>query len=514
MSADRLHSQVGGATKPARRLAFSGPMGVSAVAVLAVAIIAAAILLGPRSPFGLGLAPSPSPMASASHTATAEATLSAPPTVAPTPPAAPTPQPTPIAAWSGLDWVSGTIVLDCDHCRAQLNDVLWWNGQYIGVGSVSHYFEPNPGDLPTVLDAFSAAFFVSSDGVDWSVADQRELIDFQQYEGIEDAGGILETAVPHHLIALPSGVLAIGGDSAKSGTPPGLWRSDNGMAWSSLDSPDWRGVWGLMVTLVEVAGGDSGAVAIGFDGGGCCLSPPGPPVIAFSPDGLNWERVDQAGVSSMDNRSLLTDVLAPRDGFIIVGSAREPDQPRDVDPMPGEVGRPAAWTSTDGRTWVGADVEGSPVTLGRLTQVVAGADGFFAIGIAEERDYRWQTSGWASVDGHTWRLLGEIGVDLPRMRVLASDGERITGLGTTTLYSLDLGGWSSTDGITWTPLTMTGAQWPEGDTEYLNPDGTENGTAGMTAISNAWAVPVGLVVVQPVPPPVGGQWVYMAKGVE
>lgn len=520
MSGDRLHSQAAGAVKPARRVAFSAPIGVSAIAVIAVAIIAAVILLGPRGLLGLGVDASPSPAASAMVTASQEPTPSLTPSPAPTPSATPTqqPTPTPVAAWTGLDWERGTIHVDCDDCIVLINDVLWWEGSYVGVGGI-FYVDPDPDRLQGLegLYEFSAAFVTSSDGVQWSIADQGDLIDFHQYEGIEDAGGILETAVPHHLIALPSGLMAIGSDHPKGGTPE-LWRTGDGLAWTTIDSADWRAIWGSsapnhggLTTLVGVAGGATGAVAIGFDGGGCCLNPPGPPVITFSSDGQTWDRIDLSGVSSMNDRSLLTDVLAPDDGFIVVGSAREPDQPRDVEPMPKEVGRPAAWTSSDGRSWVASDVEGSPVPLGRLSQVVAGAEGFFAIGVAQEREYQWQSSGWASADGHTWRLLGELGVDLPGIRVLASDGVHIMAFGTPTLYSLELAGWSSTDGMEWNPLVMSGtAQLPNGDTKYLNPDFTEEWTTGMTAITDAWGVPAGVIVMQPMPAPVGGQWLWLA----
>jgi hypothetical protein len=503
-------------------------MGVSAVAVLAVAIIGALLVFGPRGLFGLGLGSSPSPepatptsIASVDPTATREATPSGTPMPSRTSAATLQPTPTPPAVWTGLDWEIGTILVGCDDCTVVVNDVLSWEDRYVGVGGV-FYVDPDPDGIHWVngIRAFSAAFLTSSDGAEWSVADQGELIDFQEYEGIEDYGGVLDTRIPQHLIALPSGLLAIGGGYAKGGAPE-LWGSDDGNAWTALDSPDWRGVWGSApnvggaTTLVDVAGGGSGAVAIGFDGGGCCLTPPGPPVITYSPDGLTWERLDLTGVSSMDDRSLLTDVIGHGGGYVIVGSAREPDRSREAEPMPAEVGRPAAWTSTDGRSWVAADVEGSSVPLGRLTQVAAGAEGFFAIGIAQAPEYQWQSSGWASADGHTWRLLGELGVDLPRMRVLASDGIHMTAFGTPTLYGLELAGWSSTDGVEWSPLAMSGtSQRPNGDTRYLSPDGTEGYATDMTAITDAWALPAGVVVAQPMPAPVGGQWIWLATAVE
>jgi hypothetical protein len=36
----------------------------------------------------------------------------------------------------------------------------------------------------------------------------------------------------------------------------------------------------------------------------------------------------------------------------------------------------------------------------------------------------------------------------------------------------------------------------------------------MTAITDAWALPAGVVVAQPMPAPVGGQWIWLATAVE
>lgn len=496
-----------------RRGVLHRPIRAGAVALTVVAALLVTLILLPWRSFG------PFAEASSSPAVSVEASTPSPTAVAtssPEPTASQTPVPTPVAAWTGLSWQGASVAVDCDECAVIINDVIDWQGRLLGVGGV-YYRDADPDGIHWVntLRAFSAAFLTSSDGVHWSVADEGELVDFRAYEGVEDYGGVLDLAVPQHLIALPSGLLAVGGDYAKGGTP-GLWTSDDGTTWAAIDSPQWRAVWGSsapdiggLTTLVDVAGGASGAVAIGFDGGGCCLTPIGPPVVSYSADGLAWERLNPP---SMDDRTALFDVLAYDAGFVIVGSARGP---ASTEPSSGwEVGQPAAWTSTDGRTWAAAGVEGSLVVGGRLAQVVAGADGLFATGVAHEPEFRWQASGWASTDGRTWRLLGDLGVDLPVARVIASDGVTMTAFGPATVYSLELAAWSSTDGVEWLPLALSGAtQLPNGETEYLNPDGTENGTAGMTAVSDAWMVPGGVIVAQPIPAPVGGQWIWYASPV-
>jgi hypothetical protein len=487
------------------------PIRAGAVALTVVAALLVTLILLPWRSFG------PFAEASASPTGSVEATTPSPTAVATSttaPPASSTPAPTPVAAWTALSWQRADVSVTCDGCVVLMNDVIAWQGRYIGVGGV-FYYDSDPNGYHIDLNAFSAAFLTSTDGIEWSIADQGNLVDFQEYEGIEDYGGVLETAVPRHLIALPGDLLAIGGDHPKWGTP-GLWSSHDGTTWTVIDSPDWRAGWGSsapdfggLTTLVDVAGGGSGAVAIGFDGGGCCLTPIGPPVITYSADGLAWERLDPP---SMGDRAALFDVVAHDGGFVIVGSTRGP---ASTEPSAGwEVGQPAAWTSDDGRTWSAADVEGLSVPGGRLTQVAVAADGFFAIGVAREPEYQWQASGWASADGRTWQLLGELGVGLPVARVIASDGVRITALGPATLHSLELAAWWSTDGAVWIPLTLTGTtQLPNGDTRYLNPDGTEEWTTGMTAVTDVWAVPGGVIVAQPNPAPVGGQTIWFASPV-
>jgi hypothetical protein len=186
MSADRLHSQATGATKPARRLAYSGPMGVSALAVIAVAIVAAAILLGPRGLFGLGVAASPtpspepmtpSPTASIVATPTREVTPKTTPTAAPTPSPIPTPEPrptpTPVAVWTGLEWSDGAVIngtvgtppyRGADDAFWVVSDAIFWRGSWVGVG-----WGGGTADYPA---DFGPAFFRSDDGRTWSVSDR------------------------------------------------------------------------------------------------------------------------------------------------------------------------------------------------------------------------------------------------------------------------------------------------------------------------------------------------------
>jgi hypothetical protein len=159
-------------------------------------------------------------------------------------------------------------------------------------------------------------------------------------------------------------------------------------------------------------------------------------------------------------------------------------------------------------TWLAAEVEGSEAPGATLLTVVAGADGLFATGYPTEWT-SWQSprSGWASTDGRSWRLLGEMGTDLPLAIDLllavdyptsvVGDGEHMVVFGRESCKTTELLVWTSLDGVTWTQLTFSG------ETSYLptisgpicNDDGTESSGAGSLDIANAVVVPEGVFVV-------------------
>ncbi len=168
------------------------------------------------------------------------------------------------------------------------------------------------------------------------------------------------------------------------------------------------------------------------------------------------------------------------------------------------VGRPAAWISPDGVTWLAAEVEGSEAPGASLFTVVAGADGLFATGYATEWT-TWQSprSGWASTDGRSWQLLGEMGTDLP----LAIDLPLATGFPTNVVgdgahmvmfgrESTELAAWTSLDGVTWTQLAFSGATATLPTVGPIcNDDGTEGSSAGSLGIAYAVVVRNGVFVV-------------------
>jgi hypothetical protein len=415
-----------------RRLWFAPPLKLSLAAVGAVAVLALAVLfVGSQM---VGPTPSQTPEPSVSAPANSgEPTASTQPTPTLEPTAVPTPG---VAAWTGLDW-SADVVGTSDG--ANIYNILPWNGQYVGAGSVSPVIGKFESGDP--MRALHAAFFTSPDGTHWT----------KTYQGSDDVGDN-EGAIPYHLVPAGSGLLAVG--SGAGPAMPLLWRSDDGLTWTVVDSPTWRDIWLPANRLISIAAGPAGLVAAGEVISDCCTW--GPAVIAYSADGLTWDRLD---LSSAFNRAYLSDVTAYPGGFALVGRVGE----ADVLGGSAGVGKPAAWTSPDGMTWLAAEVEGSEAPGASLFTVVAGVDGLFATGYTTEFA-TWQSprSGWASTDGRSWQLLGETGTDLPPAIDLplatgfptnvVSDGAHMIMFGR---ESTELAAWTSLDGVTWTQLAGT-----------------------------------------------------------
>jgi hypothetical protein len=461
-----------------RRLWFAPPMKLSLAAVGAVAVLALAVLfVGSQM---VGPAPSQTPEPSASALASSvEPTSSA--TTEPT--AVPTPIPTPgLAAWSGLDWAVGTTA---QGSWWNISDIVAWGDGYVGVGTSRH------GDHASGTETTSPAFFTSADGLHWTLAQEGDPID-------EDTTSQSEEWFPARIVPVGDTLLAVGHDPFGP-IAPRLWRSEDGSTWTLLDNSSWREAL-TNNTLLSVAAGPTGVVVVAAEGSG--FSPQGLPLIMHSSDGVTWDRLD---LSAVFDKAYFWDVTAYADGFVIVGRVGEPNVRAATESARGV---PAAWTSADGVTWLAAEVEGSEAPGATLLTVVAGADGLFATGYPTEWT-SWQSprSGWASTDGRSWQMLGEMGTDLPLAIDLplaveyptnvVGDGEHMVMFGRESCTTTELSAWTSLDGVTWTQLAFSG------ETTFLptiagpicNDDGTEGSTAGSLGVAYAVVVRDGVFVV-------------------
>jgi hypothetical protein len=238
-----------------------------------------------------------------------------------------------------------------------------------------------------------------------------------------------------------------------------LWESPDGRTWSVIGSPSWRSAWGGAF-VIDIAGGPMGAVAIGAEGSGRSASDPGSPIVLQSIDGHAWEEV-----TPTPEPAKIADVASHSGGFVIVGSVGERDVFRE-----GFIGTgvPAAWVSPNGAEWGEATIEGATaVRGGGMIEVAVGAEGLFATGYDQPVDHRAPggatVTRWSSSDGAAWTYLGELGDELPAVRVLASDGTRMVILGPESPSTITLAGCTSTDGANWTTLTFSGAPAPAAD---------------------------------------------------
>jgi hypothetical protein len=453
--------------RPPRRSWFEAPWRLATAAVAIVAVVALAIFFGPRLPVGPSSSASPGPSGPPSAS---ESPAEPTPTIEPTPSVGPTASPnataTPVSAWTGLDWSPGVVPFPLQpptgpgqtSTYVAIRDPLFWGGRYAAIGSVT-----TTGDY-----CDEVAFFTSADGRHWTMTSRA-------------ATASLRCA--QYLVGLGDELVAVGRD-----TNP--WSSRDGTTWQSVDSPTWLATTAGM-RLVGVAGGPDGIVAVGFD------QTTNGPVIVRSTDGRTWARVD---LSATFDHAIFRDVVAFDGGFAIAGrdgapdvltGSSDPEHPTEPVYVPG-IGAPAAWISSEGLTWTAAQVQGTAVPGGQLEQILVGANGLFGVGIATPTaNYSGLTlAAWASPDGRSWRMTGQLGSDLPALPALASDGSRIVILGQDPSASQALGGWISTDGVTWSRLAFTG------------------GVAGLPAMSSwgngsfnslvrdevAWVVPSGVIV--------------------
>jgi hypothetical protein len=338
----------------------------------------------------------------------------------------------------------------------RIRDIVPWAGGYVAVGDT---WVADPS-------AMQGAFLASTNGLDWTVV---QTVDLRR-----------EGETMRHLVVVGGRLLAIaeGGSvfcpaEMTCPTPdftPELWTSTDGAHWTAVDSPTWRAAWSNAGAMRWVVAGDAGIIAIGNEGQGVreAGQPMPPPIlVAFhSDDGMTWE---QADLTQGIDHAVFMDAAAFSGGFVIVGRDGVPDPATEVvdpeNPLPLGLGRPAAWVSADGIHWTVAAVDGIEIEGGELSAVKAGADGLFAIGAGSPDAGDATPSGWSSVDGRAWHVVGRLGAELPAIdqaalpgsTVLTSDGRQIVVLDREAPGSDTMAAWVSTDGATWARLSLSGS---------------------------------------------------------
>jgi hypothetical protein len=453
-----------------RRSWFAPLVQLSAAAVVVVAVAALGWTF--LRPVIVGMTATPTPGPSSSVPVPSES-----PSQVPSESPSGTPLP---SGWTGLDWSDPVVASAQDGLR--IRDIVPWAGGYVAVGDT---WVADPS-------AMQGAFLASTNGLDWTVV---QTVDLRR-----------EGETMRHLVVVGGRLLAIaeGGSvfcpaETRCPTPdftPELWTSTDGAHWTAVDSPTWRAAWSNAGAMRWVVAGDAGIIAIGNEGHGVREagqpSPPAVPVVFHSDDGLAWEQADLA--QGFDH-AVVMDAAAFSGGFVIVGRDGEPDKLSEVvdrsNPLPRGLGRPAAWVSADGIHWTVAAVDGIEIEGGELSAVKAGADGLFAIGAGSPDAGDATPSGWSSVDGSTWHVVGRLGAELPAIEagvqqpgytVLASDGRHIVVLDRDAPGSDTLAAWVSSDGATWIRLALTGSTPLPKIGNYSAPDAQGMYATGATVL--------------------------------
>ncbi len=308
----------------------------------------------------------------------------------------PTPQPRP-GSWVELRWSPPSLVPQ----GAVLLDAVAWRDGFVAAADVAG------------ADAYAGATFISSDGLSW-----------------ERTATFAATPA---IFATSSGLVVV---VNLVGAPRSLetWTSVDGRSWQRQDRLALTGV-----AITSVAARAGAMVAAGLDTSGRTM-------VWSSTDGAPWSP------RQLPARAIVGSVAAVGDGFVALGRDGEPDAGSGGIAAPG-VGRPAAWTSVDGRTWTEARVEGSAAPGAQLSSLFRVTDGLFAIGsdAAPGQNTRSPLI-WTSADARDWRI-----VSPPDHWGLASaNGQQAVLFYYADFGTTALGAWSSLDGRVWALLQFSG----------------------------------------------------------
>jgi hypothetical protein len=331
-----------------------------------------------------------------------------------------------------------------------------WGGAYVGTGKEAVSGEGLP------------AFYRSDDGLHWEKTELGQLPELKVVEGDRQFDQLTMYRMFVHevdgrLVAFARsslGYLEGGGEVDWRTLAVGPWTSSDGSNWALAEDANLIDA-STGVYVRDSASGPAGIVIIGSEHEGRDK------VVLHSTDGRAWTRTSVPDTAV----SRLLDVVAMPDGFALGGQISDE----------GGLG-PAAWYSTDGTSWLRADVQPlSPSTPGptggddaALSKILVGSDGLWAIGVSGGGTSH---VAWVSSDGRSWRFV-DLSEPIPLLPVVASDGTRMVMLApiagrspnwcTDGSTDPDVGAWVSTDGVHWSPLSLAGSREvkPECDWTY------------------------------------------------
>ena len=233
----------------------------------------------------------------------------------------------------------------------------------------------------------------------------------------------------------------------------GSYCGESALFVATLGAP-WQAVSGLGAGAYDaVIAGGPGFVAVGS---GNTSETEVQGYVATSSDGSNWSEISPPGMAGV------------RIGGVAAGPARLV--------VVGQVdGQPAAWTSTDARTWT--RVVNGP-SGGTLSDVAFINGRWVAVGTGSGRSMVWTSS-----DGTSWQAVpAGSGPDGASMNRIVQVGSRFIALGQST--SGDGAAWQSGDGTSWTRL-QTGAIFAHAGISAVAPIGGQIALFGASPTGHA-----------------------------
>jgi hypothetical protein len=336
--------------------------------------------------------------------------------------------------WSSVASTGSSVLVDGDTVMS----AIAYGGGYVLVGNAQR--------------ADHAAWWYSPDGTTWQRHDTDPVFTdslLQQIVRIPD--GLLIVGTANHLDAACAG----GVFGCQPSMPLRMWTSSDGRTWERLPDADLA-VFGR-AGLTDAVSGPAGIVAVGAQ-----LAPEGGGVgmIWTSPDGRTWEAASQ--FFNAFPGTVPTNVVVIGRTYVAIGYRVASD---------GSAAGPAAWYSTDARTWQaasGAEFVGD--------WLLGSQRGALSIALREPPAVGLAGAALALTDdGSAWRAdvalnpwgFGDNGP------TLLSDGSRILAMATRSTGG-GRGAWLSIDAQHWQAVPQMGELPPLdriGAVGALGPDG-------------------------------------------
>jgi hypothetical protein len=243
------------------------------------------------------------------------------------------------------------------------------------------------------------------------------------------------------------GYVAFTSDGAsQADTESSTWSHD-GLHWSSGRRLDWSGLDGE-VSVVGIVEGPGGLLAIGERSSGTCGGPPTIGALWTSADGASWRRVP---LPKDWHGSRVATVDAGSTGYIATGTLSDG-------------ATPAAWLSSDGRSWHVTRLTGSTFGTFKVNGATNFAGGYVIAGAVLGPDgcggaASLTGSLWWSADGNSWArsaLPGASSAADASMNVRRIDDRALVAVETASDASGDplQQAWISLDGHRWSSVAV------------------------------------------------------------